>query len=72
MMNDEEANAELERLEQNITLLLQDTDQNFSRCNQIASSILPMIDKFSEATNSILKTHQVKYNLYTCIEETDD
>ncbi|KAL0089220.1 hypothetical protein J3Q64DRAFT_1696333 [Phycomyces blakesleeanus] len=57
-MNDEEANAELERLEQNITLLLQDTDQNFSRCNQIASSILPMIDKFSEATHNILKTHQ--------------
>ncbi|KAI8384334.1 DASH complex subunit Ask1-domain-containing protein, partial [Radiomyces spectabilis] len=51
---DEDANAELEKLQQNITLTLQAIDQNFAKCNQIvSSSILPAVDKFAEASKGV-------------------
>ncbi|KAI8097672.1 DASH complex subunit Ask1-domain-containing protein [Halteromyces radiatus] len=53
-ISDEDANAELEKLQQNITLTLQSIDHNFARCNQIVSaSILPEIEKFAEASREI-------------------
>ncbi|KAI8971044.1 DASH complex subunit Ask1-domain-containing protein [Pilobolus umbonatus] len=53
-MTEEEANAELERLQQSITLTLQEIDKNFSECNQIITSkILPEIDNYAQASQSI-------------------
>ncbi|KAF7726467.1 DASH complex subunit ask1 [Apophysomyces ossiformis] len=53
-MTDEEADAELERLQQNITLSLQAIDQNFARCHQIVSErLLPIVDRLAEASQRV-------------------
>lgn len=52
-LNDDEANAELEKLQQNITLTLQAIDQNFARCHQIVTAdIIPHLDRFTDASRS--------------------
>ncbi|KAI9313798.1 hypothetical protein BX666DRAFT_545330 [Dichotomocladium elegans] len=58
---DEEAiDAQLETLQQKITLTLQAIDQNFARCNQILSGeILPEVDRFSDATRSVYEGNQI-------------
>ncbi|ORZ19395.1 hypothetical protein BCR42DRAFT_449150 [Absidia repens] len=53
-LTDEELDAQLEKLQQNITLTLQSIDQNFEKCNQIVTgSIIPEVDKFTKASREI-------------------
>ncbi|KAH8597247.1 DASH complex subunit Ask1-domain-containing protein [Bisporella sp. PMI_857] len=45
---------ELEKLEQSITLTLQEIDHNFSRAHHIVtSSILPIVEKYTEHSNTV-------------------
>lgn len=47
---------ELEKLEQEITLVLQDIDNNLSKANAVISDkIFPILRKYSEASNSVWK-----------------
>lgn len=51
---------ELERLEQQITLTLQEIDHNFSRAHRIVtSSILPIIDQYAEHSNNVWEGSKV-------------
>ncbi|KAI9484130.1 MAG: DASH complex subunit Ask1-domain-containing protein [Benjaminiella poitrasii] len=53
-LSEEEANAELERLQQKLTLNLQEIDKNFADCNQVLTSkTIPEIEKYAEATSQI-------------------
>jgi len=46
--------TELERLEQSITLILQEIDHNFSKCHQIiTTNILPRIEKYNDSSKEI-------------------
>jgi hypothetical protein len=62
-ITDEELDADLEKLQQNITLTLQDIDQNFERCNQIVTGqIIPEVDKFTQASRDIWERSKVRVN----------
>ncbi|KAI7903633.1 DASH complex subunit Ask1-domain-containing protein [Cokeromyces recurvatus] len=53
-LSEEEANAQLERLQQKLTLNLQEIDKNFSECNQVLTSkTIPEIERYAEATSRI-------------------
>jgi hypothetical protein len=53
-ISDEEATAQLERLQQKITRGLQEIDKNFAESNRILSSlIIPEIDRYAEETGRI-------------------
>ncbi|KAI8988200.1 hypothetical protein BDF20DRAFT_910722 [Mycotypha africana] len=53
-LSEEEANAKLERLQQQVTLNLQAIDKNFAECNQVLTSrTIPEIERYSEATHQI-------------------
>ncbi|BFZ59077.1 DASH complex subunit ask1 [Saitoella coloradoensis] len=46
--------AEIERLEQNITLTLQEIDHNFSRCHRIITThILPIVERYAEQSRAV-------------------
>lgn len=63
-ITDEELDAELEKLQQNITLTLQDIDQNFERCNQIVTGqIIPEVDKFTQASRDIWERSKVRIHI---------
>ncbi|KAF9969515.1 DASH complex subunit ask1, partial [Modicella reniformis] len=50
----EEVLDEIERLDQNITMVLQDIDESFSQCNYIVSTkILPQIDRYAESSRLV-------------------
>ncbi|KAI7869059.1 DASH complex subunit Ask1-domain-containing protein [Spinellus fusiger] len=71
LMTEEEADAEIERLNQNITLTLQAIDENFSKCNQIVSgSIIPEVDKISEASSAVLKGNEIWRFFFRHIQNT--
>lgn len=54
MISEEEANAQIERLQQRLTLTLQEIDKNFTDCNQVLTSkIIPEVEKYSESTQRI-------------------
>lgn len=60
---DEEINAELERIQQQITLNLQEIDKNFATCNQlVASKIIPEMERFAKATMDIWESSKVRNN----------
>ncbi|KAK6507520.1 DASH complex subunit ask1 [Arthrobotrys musiformis] len=45
---------ELERLEQSITLTMQEIDRNFSQCHRIIThSIMPVVDKYAEHSRDV-------------------
>ena len=51
---------ELEKLEQSITLTLQEIDHNFSRAHRIVtSSILPIVEQYAEHSNSVWEGSKV-------------
>lgn len=53
-LSEEEADAEIERVQQKITLALQQIDENFATCNQIVTSrIGPGIDQYGEASQQV-------------------
>lgn len=53
-LSEEEADAEIERIQQRITLALQQIDENFATCNQIVTSrIGPGIDQYGEASQQV-------------------
>jgi len=48
--------AELERLEQSITLTLQEIDHNFSKCHRIiVGSILPEVERYACSSKDVWK-----------------
>lgn len=59
-ISEEEADAEIERMQQQLTLALQEIDENFAYCNQSASELSADIDRFGEASELIRNNTQVK------------
>ncbi|CAG8825109.1 4881_t:CDS:2 [Gigaspora margarita] len=54
--------ARLEKLEQNITLTLQEIDNNFSICqHKVSTRILPQISRFAEVSEDIWENSKVNY-----------
>ena len=43
----------LERLEQAITLCLQEIDHNFIRCHRVATACLPVVERYAEQSRSV-------------------
>lgn len=51
---------ELERLEQSITLTLQEIDANFSKAHRIVtSSILPIVELYAKSSNAVWEGSKV-------------
>ncbi|CEG64133.1 hypothetical protein RMATCC62417_01166 [Rhizopus microsporus] len=68
---DEEINAELERIQQQITLNLQEIDKNFATCNQlVASKIIPEMERFAKATMDIWESSKAWMYFFKTVEET--
>jgi DASH complex subunit ASK1 len=44
---------ELERLEQSITLCLQEIDHNFIKCHRTVTACLPTIDRYAEQSKAV-------------------
>ena len=52
---------ELEKLEQSITLTLQEIDHNFNQCHRIVThSIIPVIERFSDESNNVNEGSRVR------------
>lgn len=60
---------ELERLEQSITLTLQEIDANFSKAHRIVtSSILPIVEQYAKSSDAVWEGSKVcesKKSLYS-------
>jgi hypothetical protein len=53
-ISEEEANAQLEALQQKLTRNLQEIDKNFAECNQVLTSkTIPEVERYTEATSQI-------------------
>lgn len=61
-MSEEEIDAEIERMQQQLTLALQQIDENFAACNQNLSKLSAEIDRYGEASQEMRNNSQVKYN----------
>ncbi|KAI8094179.1 hypothetical protein BDF21DRAFT_489729 [Thamnidium elegans] len=69
-MSEEEADAEIERMQQQLTLALQHIDENFASCNQNASKLSAEIDRYGEASQEMRNNSQKwLYFLQTMITE---
>jgi DASH complex subunit ASK1 len=60
---------ELERLEQSITLTLQEIDANFSKAHRIVtSSILPIVEQYARSSDAVWEGSKVRlivrYGIY--------
>jgi hypothetical protein len=63
---------ELEKLEQSITLTLQEIDHNFSRAHRIVtSSILPIVEQYAEHSNAVWEGSKVADPLHPYIRNTN-
>ena len=52
---------ELERLEQQITLTLQEIDSNFSKAHRIVTtSILPIVEEYAKHSNEVWEGSKVR------------
>src|SRR5579862_6182246 len=49
----------LERLEQAITLCLQEIDHNFIRCHRVATACLPIVERYAEQSRSVWDSAKV-------------
>ena len=55
---------ELERLEQQITLTLQEIDSNFSKAHRIVTtSILPIVEQYAKHSNDVWEGSKVQTRL---------
>lgn len=53
---------ELERLEQSITLTLQEIDHNFSKAHRIVTtSILPLVEQYGENSKAVWEASKVRF-----------
>lgn len=53
-ISEDEANAQLETLQQKLTRNLQEIDKSFAECNRVlASKTIPEVERYSEATSQI-------------------
>ncbi|GAB5585387.1 hypothetical protein Unana1_00287 [Umbelopsis nana] len=70
---DEQLNAELEKLQQNITLTLQAIDQNFAKCHQtIATRIIPQVEKYADASQGVWNGSKSLDSSRTSLQVSDD
>jgi len=54
---------ELERLEQSITLTLQEIDHNFSKAHRIVTtSILPLVEQYGENSKAVWEASKVRFS----------
>ena len=53
----------LERLEQAITLCLQEIDHNFIRCHRVATACLPVVERYAEQSRAVWDGAKVKPTL---------
>ncbi|KAI9262966.1 hypothetical protein EDC94DRAFT_607923 [Helicostylum pulchrum] len=69
-MSEEEIDAEIERMQQQLTLALQQIDENFAACNQNLSKLSAEIDRYGEASQEMRNNSQKwLYFLQTMINE---
>ncbi|CAJ0638572.1 11443_t:CDS:2 [Entrophospora sp. SA101] len=55
--------AKLEKLEQKITLTLQEIDHNFSTCHhRVTTKILPQIMRYGELSEEIFNNSQIVFD----------
>ena len=53
---------ELERLEQSITLTMQEIDSNFAKAHRIvATSILPIVERYAKNSEAVWEGSKVSY-----------
>lgn len=53
-ISEEDANAQLEALQQKLTRNLQEIDKNFAECNRVLRSrTIPEVERYAEATSQI-------------------
>lgn len=58
---------ELEKLEQQITLTLQEIDSNFSKAHRIVTtSILPIVEDYAKHSNEVWEGSKVRFR-YVCL-----
>ncbi|KAG0737223.1 hypothetical protein G6F57_012906 [Rhizopus arrhizus] len=68
---EDETNGELERVQQQITLNLQEIDENFATCNQIvASRIMPEIERYGEAIANLCENTRTWLCFFKSVEQT--
>jgi hypothetical protein len=68
---DEQLNAELEKLQQNITLTLQAIDHNFAKCHQtIATRIIPQVEKYADASQGVWNGSKVRKHISFIVHNT--
>ncbi|KAI8137873.1 DASH complex subunit Ask1-domain-containing protein [Fennellomyces sp. T-0311] len=71
MSREDEEAAELEKLQQDITLTLQEIDQNFARCVQIVNSgIIPEFDRYQAASRGVWDGLKVWLHFFERVELT--
>ncbi|RHZ84820.1 hypothetical protein Glove_74g183 [Diversispora epigaea] len=67
----DELTARLEKLDQNITLTLQEIDNNFSTCQHIITTkILPQISRFAEVSEDIWENSKLWWSFLESIDLT--
>ncbi|KAI7847969.1 DASH complex subunit Ask1-domain-containing protein [Circinella umbellata] len=67
---DEEENVELEKLQQEVTLLLQAIDENFTRCQQIVSQgIIPEVERYATASKRVWEGLKVWVYFFQCVDK---
>ncbi|CEP12216.1 hypothetical protein [Parasitella parasitica] len=70
-MSEEEADAELERLQQKITRNLQEIDKNFAEGNRLINSVLvPNIERYAEATARIWNHCKIWLYFFESLDKT--
>ena len=57
----------LERLEQAITLCLQEIDHNFIRCHRVATACLPVVERYAEQSRAVWDGAKVKQPSTPCV-----
>ncbi|CAG8815137.1 17459_t:CDS:2, partial [Gigaspora rosea] len=61
--------ARLEKLEQNITLTLQEIDDNFSTCqHKVSIRILPQISRFAEVSEEIWENSKLWWSFFESLD----
>ncbi|ORX51692.1 hypothetical protein DM01DRAFT_1408634 [Hesseltinella vesiculosa] len=72
-MTEEEAAEKLEKLQQNITLTLQEIDQNFAKCNHIVtSSLLPELERYRLAVKEIWNSSKLWLCFFQSLDQLPD
>ncbi|KAI8061037.1 DASH complex subunit Ask1-domain-containing protein [Gongronella butleri] len=72
-LSEEEATEKLEKLQQNITLTLQEIDHNFAKCNHIVTSgLLPELDRYRATIKEIWHSSKLWLCFFQALDHLPD